>query len=213
MLKMKKNQMNKIIPVFAALAILAASCTDEEKAKVTVEPTSAVMEYTGGTAALVVTSNAPWTAECEYEEVQINPSSGNGDASVVIVVPQSTYKESKAVRVTFKAQRDTSYTSTAKFIITLPAKPFVELSTESAFVSPDGGGIRFSLTANKAWKAVSDNAISGLTVAPAEGDANADVTISIPENNTGASRSSKVTFALDEDPAVKTVFTVSQNPK
>lgn len=203
--------MNKLITAFAAVIVLAASCTKEEKPKVTVEPTSAVMENVGGTTTLVVSSNAPWTASCDYEEVSINPSSGNGGASVVITVPKSTYRETKAIRVTFSAKRDTTYTSTAKFIITLPAIPFVELSSDSSYVSPDGGGIRFNLYSNCAWTAVSDNAVQGLSISPVRGDGNADVTVTLPANTTGLPRSSVVTFTLDDEPGVKAAFTVRQN--
>lgn len=205
--------MKKIIPVLAALSALFISCAEEDKPKVTVDPTSAAVESTGGTATLVVTSNAPWTATCDYEEVSINPSSGDGGASVVVTVPKSTYKDTKAIRVTFKAKRDSSYTSTAKFVITLPAMPFIELSSTSGYVSPDGGGVRFSLSANEAWSAVDDKAVEGLEIKPAEGAGNADVTVSLPVNGTGSARTANVTFALKGNPDVKTVFSVSQNPK
>lgn len=205
--------MNKIFPVFAALVMLAASCVEEEKPKVTVEPTASAMEFTGGSVPMEVTSNAPWTATCDYEEVEIHPSSGDGNASVTVVVPQSIYKETQAIRITFKAKRDTSYTSTAKYVITLEAKPFIDLSSESGYISPDGGGVRIALTSNQEWTASSDPAIAGLEIAPVAGTYNASVAVSLPENTTGAARSSAVTFALKKYPEVKAVYTVSQNSK
>lgn len=205
--------MNKIIPVFAALAILAASCTEEEKPKVSVEPTSSALEYTGGTVPMEVISNAPWTATCDYSEVEIHPASGDGNASVTVVVPQSTYKETQAVRITFKAKRDSSYTSTAKYVITLEAKPFIDLSSASGFISPDGGGVRIALTSNQEWTATATPSIAGIEITPVSGTYNADVAVSLPANTTGSTRSSNVTFALKNYPEIKAVYTVSQNSK
>ena len=208
-----KQNMNRIIPLFAALAIVAASCTEEEKAKVTVDPTSSAFDYHGGTVPMEVTSNAPWTASCDYEEVEIHPSSGDASASVTVVVPESTYKETQAIRITFTAKKDTSYTSTAKHVITLEAKPFVELSSTSGYVSPDGGGLRISLTSNQKWSATAEPAIADLDISPISGTYNADLAISLGANDSGSMRSSLITFALTDYPDVKAVYTLCQNSR
>lgn len=205
--------MNKIIPFFAALAIVAASCTEEAKPKVTVTPSSSALPYTGGSVPMEVTSNAPWTASCDYEEVEIHPDSGEGNASVVVVVPQSSYKETQAVRVTFSAKRDSSYTSTAKYVITLEAKPFIDLSAASGFISPDGGGVRFALVSNQQWTVTANPAIDGISIDPVSGTYNADIAVSLPANTSGSTRSSAITFTLKDFPEVKAVYTVSQNSK
>ncbi len=90
--------------------------------------------------------------------------------------------------------------------------PFVELSAKEGYVSPDGGGVRVSLSANHDWSYKASNLIDGLTVKPAEGTFNAEVTISLPKNDTGAARSSEVVFSLKKYPDVKAVYTVRQNP-
>ena len=55
----------------------------------------------GGVVTVTVTSNAPWTAEVNAEDVTLSKTSGNGDATVTVTVPATT--AARDLKVTFTA--------------------------------------------------------------------------------------------------------------
>lgn len=48
-----------------------------------------VVPFTGGNAKAYIIANMPWTATCATEGVVVTPSTGTGDADVVVTVPES----------------------------------------------------------------------------------------------------------------------------
>ncbi|MBR5056246.1 MAG: BACON domain-containing protein [Bacteroidales bacterium] len=207
---------NKIFLLLAALLPLMVSCVEAEAPDVSVDPNKMSFNYEGGSFSATITTNGDWIAESTASDIVITPSSGSQDGVVRIEVPASRIKETEAAVINFttsKTVRDTLKTKKAKMVITREAMPFVELSANEGYVSPDGGGVRVSLSANHDWSYTATNPINGLTVKPAEGTFNAEVTISLPENTSGAARSSEVVFSLKQYPDVKAKYTIRQNAK
>ena len=208
-----KFNLHILAPVFAVIAMLT-SCEKELEPDATITPRLVSMENCGGKSVFHLECNTTWTATCEDEGVIIEPASGDGDATVTVTVPPSTYIETHDIIIKVVAKQEGSSSShVARHIITLDSKPFILLSQESGYVSPDGGGIRFGITSNGTWTATISDAIAGMTVTPASATWNSDVTVSLPANTTGAARRSKVVFTLTDHSDVAAEFTVNQNFK
>lgn len=207
----------KTISLIAVVLLhLAASCAEDESPAVTVDPNRISFNHEGGSFSAAVTTNGDWVAESTNAEIVITPTSGSADCVVRIEVPASSNKETEAAVINFTTSRmvrDTLRTKKAKVVITREAMPFVELSANEGYVSPEGGGVRVSLSANHDWTYTASNPVNGLVVKPAEGTFNAEVTISLPENATGAARSSDILFSLKQYPDVKVTYTIRQNSR
>ena len=199
-----------------AVVPLLAACTEPEAPAVTVNPNKISFDYQGGSFAATVTTNGDWVAECESEGVTVTPPSGSQDAVVRIEVAASTIKETEAAVINFttsKSVRDTIKTRKAKVVITREAMPFIDLSLSEGYVSPEGGGVRVSVSSNHEWTASVPSPLEGLSVKPGEGTFNDEVTISLPENTTGAPRSCEICFKLNNIPGVESRFTLRQNAR
>lgn len=208
--------MKRITICLLALLPFLAACVDTEAPSISIDPNKYAMDFNGGSLAVSVTANCDWTVESDYESYVATPSSGMLDGVSRIEIPASTSRETEAIVINFKASktvRDTLKTKNAKLVITLEAKPFIELSSNGGYVSPDGGGVLIRLFSNQDWTSSVSNGIAGLAVKPSEGTFNSEVTVSLPENTTGTARSAEVTFSLKKYPDVKAVYTVRQNPK
>lgn len=205
-------KMKRILALISAAAVLAA-CKDPVTPDASIEPRSVSMDYNGGTSVFALTCNTTWTASCDYEDVGIHPDSGEGNASVTVTVPPSVYEETQVIRISVvAANNETESTHTARHIITLEAKPFIRLAQTSGYVSPDGGGVRLDVYSNKTWTAKADPA-DFVTLSQAEGSDNAALTVTVPENNTGASRTAHITLSLKDVPGVSAEYALTQNAK
>ena len=93
--------------VLATGAFVACEPQPEEQTKFEGQPEiSAVADVDGltlegGVVTVTVTSNAPWTAEVNAEDVTLSKTSGNGDATVTVTVPAAT--AARDLKVTFTA--------------------------------------------------------------------------------------------------------------
>lgn len=204
--------MKRFFTIVSAVVALTA-CDKVVTPDASIEPRTAVVDYDGGTSVFALTCNTTWTATCDYEEVTVTPSSGEGDATITVTVPPSTYEDTRSIRVTVVAANDESTTThTARHIITLAAKPFIRLASNEGYVSPDGGGVRIDVYSNRAWSVSSDRP-DLVTVSPASGLNNGSVAVSVPENATGSARTSRITVSLVDFPGAAVDYTLIQNSK
>ncbi len=101
----------KFLAFVAAAGMLFAGvgCTpdepidDLEKATLSVIPTEKAFALVGGEVTLELTSNCDWNIEADAPDVEILPTSGNGNASVTVTVPESTVARNIVLNLT--AQR------------------------------------------------------------------------------------------------------------
>ena len=93
--------------VLATGAFVACEPQPEEQTKFEGQPEIAAvadvdgLTLEGGVVTVTVTSNAPWTAEVNAEDVTLSKTSGNGDATVTVTVPAAT--AARDLKVTFTA--------------------------------------------------------------------------------------------------------------
>ena len=200
-----------ILMAFGLAAVLA-SCVDPEAPSASVTPRTASMDCNGGVSVFALTCNTTWTATSDLEGVTINPSSGEGNASITVTVPPSTYPDTKSIRIAVKAANDqTTSTYTARHTITLAPMPYISLSANEGYVSPDGGGLRVSLTSNQSWTVEAEPYIQDMSIMPPIGTWNSEIAIALPANTTGAARSTKITFTTQSQPEAKAEFLLKQN--
>ena len=70
--------------------------------EIAVEADATGVTLEGGVVTVTVTSNAPWTAEVDAEDVVLSKESGNGDAVVTVTVPAAT--AAREIKVSFTAK-------------------------------------------------------------------------------------------------------------
>ena len=98
----------------------------------------------GGVVEVTITSNAPWTAEVDAEDVTLSKTSGNGDAVVNVTVPAAT--AAREINVTFTAvgyMEGIELTATSKVSLFQNSAGKLTISN----ITPDvvGEGTEFSL--------------------------------------------------------------------
>lgn len=98
----------------------------------------------GGVVEVTITSNAPWTAEVDVEDVTLSKTSGNGDAVVNVTVPAAT--AAREINVTFTAvgyMEGIELTATSKVSLFQNSAGKLTISN----ITPDvvGEGAEFSL--------------------------------------------------------------------
>ena len=70
--------------------------------EIAVEADATGVTFEGGVVTVTVTSNAPWTAEVDAEDVVLSKESGNGDAVVTVTIPAATV--ARDIKVSFTAK-------------------------------------------------------------------------------------------------------------
>ena len=98
----------------------------------------------GGVVTVTVTSNAPWSAEVNAEDVTLSKTSGNGDATVTVTVPAAT--AARDIKVTFTAVGymmgiELTATSEVNFVQNATGKASISSITPEAV----GSGLEVSL--------------------------------------------------------------------
>ena len=98
----------------------------------------------GGVVTVTVTSNAPWSAEVNAEDVTLSKTSGNGDATVTVTVPAAT--AARDIKVTFTAVGymmgiELTATSEVNFVQNATGKATISSITPEAV----GSGLEVSL--------------------------------------------------------------------
>ena len=194
--------------ILLCLALAFAGCTKTVTPEISLSERTPILSPNGETAVVQVSCNCTWTASTDLDKVTIDPQEGEGDASVRITVPANKTGAIRSIRVTFTA-KGTEKTATAKYIITQDAQPFIIFPTSTGTIGAGEGGLRVVLESNRAWTASVSN--TGITVSPAEGSYTQTLSMNVPANTTGAPVVHTVTVSLKDDPAVKTVFTLTQS--
>ena len=70
--------------------------------------------------------------------------------------------------------------------------PEISLDIRTATMGPAGGSATIVLTCNCTWTAASSQ--EGVTISPVTGEGDANVTVTVPKNTTGETRSIRITF-------------------
>lgn len=205
--------MKKIIPLlFAALiSVFAISCTEKD-----IEATGSIDVYAveigsdGGSYNLAFICNSTWSAECDVEGVEIVPSSGDGGAIVNIKVPASVSIQTQVIRISFTVKGSKGST-VKKSVVTLAAIPYIFADPESVSFDAAGGSRKFKIKSNCEWHIVSVPNLAGFSLSDLNGNMDAEITVEMPANDTGADRSLVLDFEADSYPAVKHRLVIVQS--
>ena len=191
--------MKKCLILIAWMALMAA-CTQESDLHITPDLASFQFDADGGSFDAVLFTNGYWSASCEDAAVSFSPDTGNFTTPMHIVVGPNEEYYTKSIRINLLTRLDGSSRS-GKIVITQACRPFI-FSEETQQQAPAAGGdIRFHVNANESWK-VSETLCDGVPVAlPVDpvtyGPNSVDVTVRIPENETGLARTFTVTLVLE----------------
>ena len=94
----------------ASTAVKKAFITQGYKPYVNVSGESSAIDRTGGSASVVVTANADWTASCDIPGVTYSPASGSvGNTTVNITFPANTEASSRRITVNFAVDGDSDH--------------------------------------------------------------------------------------------------------
>lgn len=209
--------MKKIsILFFAAFLTVFTACQKEGTAEIECFIGEQFIPYTGGSVTVRVSSNAPWTASWSDSEVDVDPSSGRGDAIVTVSAKPNMEGCTRATRVKFLAERTEEDQRSAYFVVTREACPMLICEQKSLGVSAEGGSVYFTVNSNCPWK-VQSAACNGEEwdwtgkITPRSNDKNnIDVEVKISRNEDAAAKVYSVTLILDDYPDTKLVLTVTQ---
>ena len=204
-----------IIALFGA-ACLAVSCGKEpptapieERASVTVSPSSLSFPSTVGSAEVTVTTNCNWTAESDADWASLSISSGGVSKSgaVIKVNVQANKGEARSATVTFTGKG--SNTVTTK--LTVSQEAYVsqgELKPSATSMSFLAKGETKTLTfkATEDWTVSTGSAWIKLNPTSGEGSANSQsITVTVDPNEDDDERSGKFTFTMGSKTAVVNV--------
>ena len=210
--------MKKISILFFAVALMAfAACQKEGEAEIECFIGEQNIPYTGGSVSVRISSNAPWTASwSDSLEVNVEPSSGRGDAIVTVSAKPNVEGRTRATRVKFLAVRTEDDQRSTYFVVTRDAKPMLICEQKSLSTSAEGGSVYFTVNSNCPWKVKSVTCNgeewdwTGKITPDCNDKNNVDVEVKIPRNEESASKVYLITLALDDYPDTELVLTVNQ---
>ena len=199
--------------VLVSLMLLLASCTQNTQLSIAPDVASWAFDADGGSFDVVIFTNGIWTATCEDSTVVFTPASGDYTTPMHVTVGKNEEMYTKSIRIALSSKID-AISRSSRIVITQTCNPFIFCEEAEKTIGPEGGAVRFPVNADHAWKVV-ETALDGvafpLTVDPSEHGANSvDVAVWIPENESGRERTFTVTLALEQDPSVNVVLTVTQ---
>ena len=202
--------------IIAALgaACLLASCGKEpptapveEKASVTVSPSSLSFPNSVGSAEVTVTTNCNWSAESDSDWASLSITSGGVSKSgaVVKVNVQANKGDARSATVTFTGKG--SSTVTTKLTVSqeayvAPAGELVVNQTSISFLAKgETKTVTFKATQN--WTVSTGSAWIKISTASGEGSEKSQtVTITVNPNEDDDERSGKVTFTMGDKSVV-----------
>ena len=206
--------MKKIL-LFATLAALLVSCTQELELSISADAAAYQCGPEGGSFDAVVFTNGTWTATCDDPAVTFSPDSADFSYPMHIVVGRNEEHYTKVMRIALTTKLGTS-SRTSKIVITQDCAPFIICEQSLLRIGNAGGPARFQVNSNGSWRVAGttlDGASATLAVDPAShGPNSVEVTVTVPENSSGLLRKWEVTLALEEHPSTTLVLTVEQWP-
>lgn len=206
--------MKRYLLMLSLLAIALVSCTKEVSPEISASVFSQQTDSKGCEFSVNIKSNAPWTAESNYSEVTVTPSSGIGNGQATIKVPQYLGRATKLVTVTFTAHSDTLSTNKAIVAITQQSLPFLYCDKNVKTVSASETLAVFDVNSNFSWEC-KEIKFTGerfdLQMDPTGWSYNkVPVCFTFPANTTGAERRADVILSLIEYPQVTDTLTIIQ---
>ncbi len=199
--------MRKMLTLLLLGVFVLSSCKEEPS--IILSQTTATVPAEGETLTIEVTSNCSWSAACNSSELTITPTTGTGNATVQVVVPENPVSAQKSYQnIVFTASNEVGVV-TAEYSITQNSSESSITATPVAEISANGYAYQFKakLTASNDWSASCEN--SKVTIEPSSGAyGETELTISIPENTTAEDQDIIINFSLTDNTSSYTLEVV-----
>lgn len=148
--------------------------------------TSLTYGYSASTQNVSFTTDALWTVENDQNWISVDKYSGSGSASLNISVEENKSTETR-MGVVILHIADCTYTIS----ITQDCK-VIEVNSSAFTFSAAASSSILSISSNTQWRAVVTEGSDWLSISPGNGSNNADITISVSENNTVSDRKGEI---------------------
>lgn len=185
--------------------ITVAQAAGSEQLFVTLSPDTLSVPYTGASRTITVASNTTWTLEGSDIVAYLLPSSGNGDATVTVVIDVNSSENPRTGYV--RAMHNGQVMS--EMIVVQEGKPDLLETDIMGIVAPaEGGEYTVHVTSNQGWSVVVGEI--WMTVNPTSGFGNGDITVTVAPLMSMRPRTGNITIKADSGRMV--VIEVKQQP-
>jgi len=179
----------KHILALAALVLAMVSCG--KKVDVNLSPESVDFTPDGGEAEIALTSNGDWQVEANYEWLSVTPTSGNGNATLVVTAVPNDGSEARDAQVKVTTKNNEALLAVHQ---DFSAVPFLRVEPNQINCDRLGGMFDVAVYSNIDWTI--STLPDGVTVSVDSGSGNATVTLTIaPLQNSFADSEKQVVFA------------------
>lgn len=169
-----------------------------------VDPMELAFSCLSGIGTITVTSTIPWTVSTEVDWITFSPSSGNGNAEVMVNVAENTALTIREANIQFEYAF--SGGSMGKTFVWVrqegaPDQHFLEVSPLSFLFGREGGIQEINIECDTEWKV--DLQSDWLTVSETLGTGNATIQLIAAPNDIVEPRQAE--FAISSDVLIKTL--------
>lgn len=163
---------------------------DQEGLYCTVSPTSLSMGAVADSRTLKVSSNTAWTVISKPSWITTDIASGSGDGTVTITASEHTGSEARSGEIKIGVE---GVTDLVRSVYVIQSQHYLNLTPSSIASLPSTGGThKVSVASDDTWEAGEEEA--WLSLSPADGVGDIDVTLTAADNPSIKERSGKVFF-------------------
>lgn len=163
---------------------------DQEGIYCNVSPTSLSMGAVADSRMLEVSSNTAWTVISKPSWITTDIASGSGDGSVTITASEHTGSEARSGEIKIGVE---GVTDLVRSVNVIQSQHYFNLSPSSLAALPSTGGThKVNVKSDDTWEAGEEEA--WLSLSPADGVGDIEVTLTAVDNPSIKERSGKVVF-------------------
>ena len=182
------NKKRCFLTVMVTLVVMAGC---GKKVDVALDTSAVNFAPEGESVEVVLTSNGDWVVDTYPEWLTVNPTSGNGNATLTLTAPLNDSEEVRGGELRVSTEDNSA---------TLPLsqgameKDFIIVSPESIECEAEGGGFSLTVTSNCDWAAHAT--VDWVSCEPVSGNGNGTVTVTIlPIENDIEFRETDIVFS------------------
>lgn len=166
--------MKRMRHILAMAALVLAMVGCGKKTDVTLSPQAIDFPAEGGNVEVALTSNGDWQVEASYDWLSVTPTSGNGNATLVVTATPNDGEQAREAQV-----KVTTKDNEALLAVTQDFSPEPFLRVEPSQISCDRLGGMFDVTVQSNIEWTVSTLPEGITVSKTSGTGNADLTLTI----------------------------------
>lgn len=170
----KQIEMNKRKCILAALVALVVMAGCGKKVDVALGTSTVSIAPQGDSVEVVLTSNGDWTVDAYPDWLTVNPTSGNGNATLMLSAPLNSSDATRSGEVKVSTKDNTATLTVSQEAM---ENDFITVSPESIDCNVEGGTFTVTVNSNCDW-AVNTSA-DWLSCEPSSGTGNGTVAVNI----------------------------------